>query len=304
MKKHWILLTAVALIIVGIILNAIFGHLFCTGAYCRNYFAFGDYAMGFFAAGKFSIGIFSAGTFSIGIFSIGIFSIGIFSLGIFNIALYAIGFFVIARHKRLPKLFYENSEHNSLNIKKPLMVLILVGAASVMQAQDSTKFRIAGGFGGPMVNVASITSKPALSIGGGGAMVFSNGLFVGGFGMGTSDLVTVKSTIADYKLQSEYGGLWLGYSKRVHKRYRMSASLKSGFGAVKLVNSGQKQLFYDDIFVLTPEISVSRRLNSYSAFELGVFYNAFTGVNFQNYRNEDFSSVGISLMLKFGGGKF
>lgn len=90
MRKYWILLTAVALMIIGVVLHAIFGNLFSTGAYSFNYFASGDYAMGVFAAGKFSIGIFS---------------IGIFSIGIFNVGLYALGLFVFAWRKRLPKLF-------------------------------------------------------------------------------------------------------------------------------------------------------------------------------------------------------
>ncbi len=95
MKKHWILLTAVFLVITGVILNAIYGNLFSAATYSFNYFAAGDFAIGIFAAGKFSIGI----------FSIGIFSIGIFSIGIFNIGLYAIGFFVYAWRKRLPNQF-------------------------------------------------------------------------------------------------------------------------------------------------------------------------------------------------------
>jgi hypothetical protein len=95
MKKYWILLTALALIIIGVVLNAIFGNLFSAGTYSLNYFASGDYAMGVFAVGNFSIGIFSAG----------IFSIGIFSIGIFNCGLYAIGIFVLAWKNSLPHLF-------------------------------------------------------------------------------------------------------------------------------------------------------------------------------------------------------
>ncbi len=95
MKKHWILLTAVTLVITGVVLNAIYDNLFSAGNYSFNYFASGQYAMG----------VFAAGTFSIGIFSIGIFSIGIFSIGIFNIGLYAIGIFLYAWKKQLPKAF-------------------------------------------------------------------------------------------------------------------------------------------------------------------------------------------------------
>lgn len=100
MKKHWILLTAAALLIIGVVLDVIFGHLFSSGTYSFNYFASGDYAMGVFAAGKFAVGI----------FSVGIFSIGIFSIGIFNLGIYAIGIFVYAWKKRLPKLFANQKE--------------------------------------------------------------------------------------------------------------------------------------------------------------------------------------------------
>jgi|SRR5208283_361698 len=107
MKKYWIQLTAVALLMGGIILNSIFGHLFSAGTYSFNYFASGDYAMGVFAAGKFSMGI----------FSIGIFSVGIFSIGIFNVGLYAIGFFIIAWRKKYPHWFGNPS---SVNTKMPV----------------------------------------------------------------------------------------------------------------------------------------------------------------------------------------
>ena len=71
MKKYWILILAMFLVLTGVILELTFGGMF----------SYGDSAFGFFAAGQYSAGVFSIGTFSIGIFSLGIFSIGIFSLG-------------------------------------------------------------------------------------------------------------------------------------------------------------------------------------------------------------------------------
>jgi hypothetical protein len=90
MKKHWILVTAAILFVVGVVICAMQG----------NDFQVGHHTLHYFSAGEFSMGIFAAGTFSIGVFSIGIFSIGIFSIGIFNIGLYAIGIFVLAWRKR------------------------------------------------------------------------------------------------------------------------------------------------------------------------------------------------------------
>ena len=95
MKKHWILLIAVALLIIGAAVVASHGNQLSIGNFNFNYFAAGDYAMGIFAAGTFSIGIFSAG----------IFSVGIFSIGIFNVGLYALGIFELAWKKKLPDFF-------------------------------------------------------------------------------------------------------------------------------------------------------------------------------------------------------
>jgi len=95
MKKHWILLTAVAFLVLGAIVVATQGNQISIGNFHFNYFSSGEYAMGVFAAGNFSIGIFSAG----------IFSVGIFSIGIFNVGLYALGIFVLAWKKKLPKIF-------------------------------------------------------------------------------------------------------------------------------------------------------------------------------------------------------
>ncbi|HEC42200.1 MAG TPA: hypothetical protein ENI20_05155 [Bacteroides sp.] len=83
MKKTWILITAIVLMIIGLILNFSVGSQFSAGDFTFNYFAAGDFAFGVFAAGKFACGIFSAGIFSIGIFSIGIFNIGLYTIGFF-----------------------------------------------------------------------------------------------------------------------------------------------------------------------------------------------------------------------------
>ncbi|MEE4177367.1 MAG: hypothetical protein V2I46_07650 [Bacteroides sp.] len=94
MKKYWILILALVLIIAGLFLNLYYGDMMSAGGFARNYFS----------AGNFSVGIFSAGIFSAGIFSVGIFSIGVFSLGIFNIGLYAVGLFLIGWRKKYMEL--------------------------------------------------------------------------------------------------------------------------------------------------------------------------------------------------------
>ena len=95
MKKHWILLTAVALLLIGTVVVATHG----------NEISIGNFHFDYFSSGPYAIGVFAAGNFSIGIFSVGIFSVGIFSIGIFNVGLYALGIFVLAWKKKLPFFF-------------------------------------------------------------------------------------------------------------------------------------------------------------------------------------------------------
>jgi quaternary ammonium compound-resistance protein SugE len=100
MKKHWILLTAIVFLLIGLLVVTTHGNQLSIGNFNFNYFSSGNYAMGVFAAGNFSIGIFSAG----------IFSIGIFSIGIFNVGLYALGIFLLAWKKKLPYFFDQHKK--------------------------------------------------------------------------------------------------------------------------------------------------------------------------------------------------
>ena len=94
MKKIWIPLTAIVLVVLGFILNNYFEHVFSAG----------EHALGYFASGRFAVGVFSSGLFSVGIFSAGLFSVGVFSLSVFNLALYGAGVFIIAWKKKRPQV--------------------------------------------------------------------------------------------------------------------------------------------------------------------------------------------------------
>lgn len=102
MKKYWVLITAVILLVVGFIINTQSGNVIHVGNFSCEYFSAGDYAFGVFAAGEFSVGI----------FSVGIFSVGIFSLGIFNVGLYAVGIFLFAWKKKYAKIISETKEES------------------------------------------------------------------------------------------------------------------------------------------------------------------------------------------------
>lgn len=292
-KQTRITITGIILLIIGILLHVFKGNMFSAGTYSLNYFASGDYACGVFAAGKFSVGI----------FSIGIFSIGIFSIGIFNIAIYAIGLFVYAHQKKLPDFLSKTMTSIGKQAKTVVVILACAFMGLGASAQETKPLSLVGGFGGPMIN-ANMVNNGSLSFGGGGAAVFSNGLFVGGFGMGTSDFMAADSELNGYKMKVEYGGLWVGYIKPMTNKLNLTFSLKAGGGEAQLVNSEDQHLYYDPLMVLTPEIAFSWKPRYISAIQLGVYYNLFNGIELLDHESKNFSGPGMSLMFKFGGGAF
>jgi len=292
-KQVWITVSGITLLILGLILHFTKGNMFSSGDYSLNYFAAGDFACGVFAAGKFSVGI----------FSIGIFSLGIFSLGIFNVAIYAIGLFVFAYRKKLPKQLQVSLNAISKHVKTVIVICIFSFASMSGSAKESNGISLVGGFGGPILNT-NIINNTSLSIGGGGAAVFSNGLFLGGFGLGTSDFLANESQLPNYTMKVEYGGLWTGFIQPINKKLSYSVSLKTGFGEAQLLNTTEKQLYYDNLMVFSPEFAISWRTAYISTIQLGVYYNLFTGIDFHNHVSYDFSGPGFSIMFKFGGGYF
>lgn len=172
---------------------------------------------------------------------------------------------------------------------------------ALSQAQDDNSFGLQGGFGGPTIS-CSLQSSPTLLFGGEGAMLFSNGLFIGGYGQGTSSLMQNELGESDFFLETEHGGPWTGYFKSLGSGWAFSGSLKVGFGAVQLVNYDEQHIFYDKTIVYTPEIALYKRVGSVMSVEIGAGYSIFTQVDLEGVDTADFSSPTIFFALKFGGG--
>lgn len=187
--------------------------------------------------------------------------------------------------------------------KQVLSFVIFIFLTVFVSANDTNKLHLTiGGYGGPFSNFSIITAKPVLMFGGGGGFVVNRKLFIGGFGMETTDKIDIKANIADYKLNVEYGGLWIQYKVLKYKSFSISTSLKTGFGEVKMISKSSSNVYSDNLVVYVPEIIFSKRFNGVMGIDFGIFYNHFTEINFQNYSNSDFSNIGASIMMKFGSG--
>jgi hypothetical protein len=97
-------------------------------------------------------------------------------------------------------------------MKKIIVILAIAFIYSEINAQDNklSYFNLIGGFGGVSINMLSLKKSPSVQIGGQGAALFSNNIFIGGFGTETSSLSSVYSENNNYKnyqLETEYGGV-------------------------------------------------------------------------------------------------
>lgn len=215
--------------------------------------------------------------------------------------------------------------------------LVFMGLiSSVLQAQESEKreFLFGGekplkisGFGAPIIEFSSIAGDFAVSTGGGGAVLFNQCFFIGGYGLGSVSMGSQNLTIqvrefdlsvhtySNLRRMFGHGGLWLGYIHNSHKAIHMAVSTKIGGGAVGYYdfdfNDWNADLGWDAVFVFTPQVEVELNMLKWMKVNLGVGYRFVSGVD-ETYidiggserpyfNSDDFSSPQVSLSFLFGG---
>ena len=174
---------------------------------------------------------------------------------------------------------------------------------SISAQENKKSIYLSGGFGGPYASISSFKGDLLLSIGGGGAMLFNNSYYIGGFGQSTSNMLSVKSEIPTYSnsdIQTGYGGLWIGYILRKKKKFDIDFSIKTACGEVQLNDKTAKQTLYDNVFVLIPEISMNFRIGSIMKVQLFGNYTAYSKLSLLDYNEKDFSNMAYGIKLSFG----
>jgi len=208
--------------------------------------------------------------------------------------------------------------------------------AGTVMAQDAEKreFIFGGdkpvsisGFGAPVVEFSSIDGDLAVSTGGGGAILFNQCFFIGGYGLGSVSLgpndMTIQvrdfdmsvSTYSNLRRTFAHGGLWLGYIHHSEKVVHLAVSAKIGGGAVGYSDFNYHDwnagLGWDAVFVFTPQVEVELNMMKWFKVNFGVGYRLVSGVN-ETYTDidgneqrffdsNDFSSPQVSVSLLFGG---
>jgi len=157
------------------------------------------------------------------------------------------------------------------------------------------------GFGGPIFEFSSIDGDVVVSTGGGGAAVFDN-FFLGGYGLGDTDLDNKFWDGNTYDVEYSHGGLWLGYTADRQDMLHWTASLRMGWGEIEARNLSENGERFDDaVFVLTPMAGGEVNITHWFKMGASVGFRWTAGANkLFDYSNSDFSSAMGQLVLKFG----
>lgn len=206
-------------------------------------------------------------------------------------------------------------------------ILITCMSTSFSQEEKEMKYILSGpnrpsisGFGGPFVEFSAVEGEMAVFVGGGGAILLGQSLFIGGYGEGLTtghyryDLSSVTN-IQEPKISLGHGGFWLGYIVNSFKAVHLSTSLKIGWGQISLYDAYYSYdptdyMANDGVFVLIPQLEMEMNLTPWFKVNIGAGYRWMTGMDkqyfkdgtaYDYYQSSDYSSPVGTISLLFGG---
>jgi len=192
-------------------------------------------------------------------------------------------------------------------MKKYLMISLTCLLAFSLNAQDDGNYQTLFGqakFKGIFVSSLSEFGVQGNGLnsafGGGGGVIFGN-VFIGAYGLGTTDFSTLVNSTDQVNLDMAHGGLWLGYTRNSYKLMHLYSGVKLGWGAVDVNLTDSNVNYNDQVFVMTPEIGLEVNVLKILRVAGTVGYRLVDGVDTQNgFRNNEFSGMVAGVTLRFG----
>ncbi|MFC2111389.1 hypothetical protein ACFLQ5_02945 [Bacteroidota bacterium] len=216
---------------------------------------------------------------------------------------------------------------NASKITLSLFVLMFVSAAILAQENKETQYLFQNGnisisgFGGFTTEFSSIQSEFAVLTGGGGAAIFNQKFFFGGYGMGLStkhnrhDLDSIVDG-KNNRISFGHGGFWIGYVHNSHKAVHFCTSAKMGWGQISIYDEyydykdPNEYLAKDNVFVVTPQLEMELNLTKWLKINFAGGYRIVTGVDKSYsingiskyfYDDSDYSGPVANISFLFGG---
>lgn len=190
-----------------------------------------------------------------------------------------------------------------------LILAFFISQSAFAQDDDdsSMKFITDGdipisGFVGPILELSDISGDLAISVGGGGGILFYRNFYMGGYGMRLANDLNYRP-VADSSLALNYGtgGLWLGYLNRSNDIVHLGLSTKIGWGNMSFDNQDGREVVSDDLFMITPQLELEVNIAPWAKVNFGFGVRLASGLDDNSiYNDDDFSSPVGSISLQFG----
>ncbi len=183
-----------------------------------------------------------------------------------------------------------------------LTIVIFAQEKEYQTIFDNQNLRISG-MGGPFMQFTAVAGEFGHMMGGGGAVLLNN-FFIGGYGLGLTNIIPDNyNRQTNSHLTLGHGGFWMGYALFGERSIHLTVSSLIGWGEFGIVQwDGYYPIVRDQIFVLSPTLEVELNLTRYFRIGAGASYNLYTMVDeYQHgYRSSDLSAPGGFLSFKFG----
>lgn len=197
-------------------------------------------------------------------------------------------------------------------LKTLLFVVLSLFFFGSSKAQDSTSSQgiqtlmgsglKVSGFGGFMTNFSTIDNSLVQFTGGGGGVLLNRSLFLGGFGLGSVNSISLSNTAQLVSMsQFGYGGLWLGYIFLPDHALHFGIDTKLGWGSISysLFPSSSTD-WTENVYVMHPGAFIEANITEWFKVNAGMGYRLVNGGSNSFLRNSRLSSPDLSLSFLFG----
>ena len=194
--------------------------------------------------------------------------------------------------------------------KLPLLALFLIVALFDIAAQNTPKVLFdkdevkISGFGAMMLEFSSIEGNASISNGGGGAALFNNSFFAGGYGLNLASKTKKYVSGSAMEVNFTHGGLYAGYMVFPHKMVHFGLSSRLGWGILRFnpENAYISSLSpsTDHVFVWTPQAEAELNVAHWFKVNAGIGYRSVYGMNNAYYIARHFSGPALTLSFLFG----
>lgn len=191
---------------------------------------------------------------------------------------------------------------------KRTFTLLLLFLAAFANAQKERPNTLIGndpedisGFGGVLFSFSSIGGELATLTGGGGAVLFDNTFFVGGYGLGMTGDRKITVAGENYTSSFNHGGFWLGYNIKPINILHIGVDAKLGWGEIlSRPTSLAVNENIDNVFVFYPQVNAEANIAYWFKVNAGLGFQKTIGVDDFHYKSNDFDGVAFSISLLFG----